>query len=121
SVALRADEQPPADQVAAPDDSGTAQNTGRTIFDVAKPKGPDFRKLLRPAQNHMRQAGPMLAQQDISGRASSAQQQAIDELDGLIAQLQKQCEKCGGQCNKPGSKTGHPKPGGKSGASPGQS
>jgi hypothetical protein len=69
----------------------------------------------------MRQAAATLAQQDISGRASSAQQQAIDELDGLIAQLQKQCEKRGGQYNKPGSKPGQPKPGGKSGASPGQS
>jgi hypothetical protein len=97
-----------------------ASASGRTIFD-AKPKGPDLRKLLRPAQNHMQQAAAALADGDVSGHASAAQQEAVTELDSLIAALQKQCEKCGGQCNKPGSKSTKPNPGGKSGQLPGPS
>jgi hypothetical protein len=98
-----------------------AQSSGRTIFDVAKPKSPNLRKLLRPAQNHMQEAATALTDGDVSGRASAAQEEAVTELDSLIASLQKQCEKCGGQCNKPGSKSTKPNAGGKSGASPGPS
>jgi hypothetical protein len=120
--AVRADNQPMSpDSAAAAVNDSQQQNTGRTIFDVAKAKGPDLRKLLRPAQSHMQEAAATLAREDVSGHASASQQQAITELDGLIASLQKQCEKCGGQCNKPGSKPAPPKPGAKSGPAPGQS
>jgi hypothetical protein len=114
-------ENAPSDQTSPPPSASATPSSGRTILDVAKPKAPDLRKLLRPAQNHMQQAATALDDGDVSGHASAAQQEAITELDSLIASLQKQCEKCGGQCNKPGSKSAKPNSGGKSGASPGPS
>jgi hypothetical protein len=70
----------------------------------------------------MRQAESVLAARDATGRASSAQQEAVSELDAMIAKLQKQCENCGGQCNKPPGPPQNkpPKPGGKKGSKPGE-
>jgi hypothetical protein len=64
----------------------------------------------------------VLKARDVSGRASSTQQEAVSELDLMISRLQKQCEECGGQCSTPGPVQNQPpKPGGKPGAAPGQS
>ena len=77
---------------------------------------------LKLVKDRMRQAESVLAARDASGRASSAQQEAVSELDAMIAKLQKQCENCGGQCNKPPGPPQNkpPKPGGKKGAKPGE-
>jgi hypothetical protein len=77
---------------------------------------------LKLVKDRMRTAESVLAARDASGRASSAQQEAVSELDAMIAKLQKQCENCGGQCNKPPGppQNKSPKPGGKKGAKPGE-
>jgi len=77
---------------------------------------------LKLVKDRMRTAESVLAARDASGRASSAQQEAVSELDAMIAKLQKQCENCGGQCNKPPGppQDKPPKPGGKRGAKPGE-
>jgi hypothetical protein len=75
---------------------------------------------LKLVKDRMRQAESVLAARDASGRASSAQQEAVSELDAMIANLQKQCENCGGQCNKPPGPPQNkpPKPSGTKGSKP---
>jgi hypothetical protein len=76
---------------------------------------------LQSVEARMRAAHSLLVANDASGLASSTQQQAIDEIDAMIAKLQKQCEQCGGQCKKPSTASSKPsKPGDKTGAKPGE-
>jgi hypothetical protein len=73
---------------------------------------------LRVVTLSMRAAQDTLALQDATGRASAAQRDAVNELDALLVKMQKQCDKCCSQCNKPGTANKPPKPG-KAGAKPG--
>lgn len=76
---------------------------------------------LKLVKERMQTAEAILAAHDASGRASTTQREVVSELDALIAKLQKQCEQCGGQCNKPSSPQDKPpKPGGKKGSKPGE-
>jgi hypothetical protein len=69
----------------------------------------------------MNNAASLLTAKNTSGEASTTQQEVVNELDAMIAKLQKQCESCGGQCSKPpGPSTKPPKPGGKSSSKPGE-
>jgi hypothetical protein len=69
----------------------------------------------------MKDAESLLTAHEASGKVSAAQQEVVDELDAMIAQLQKQCEKCGGQCNKPPKPSEKPaKPTAKRGGKPGE-
>lgn len=77
---------------------------------------------LRPVTKRMRQAEAALKTPDATDRASVAQEQAVSELDAMIERLRQQCQKCGGQCNKPPvPQKKPPKPSAKAGAKPGQS
>jgi hypothetical protein len=76
----------------------------------------------------MQSAQSLLAAPDAAGRpgtvqlARSAQNDVVSQLDQLIAQLSKQCQCQGGQCDKPPSpNSGKPKPGSKPGAVAGKS
>ena len=77
---------------------------------------------LKSIQQLMKEAESMLAARDSSGKASATQQVVVNELDAIIAELQKQCEKCGGQCNKPPNPSDKSaKPSAKRGGKPGES
>jgi len=121
-----------------PGESAGLEDLGADLFDdgaskreLDRPEGEDLgagqggansKDWLKLVKDRMRQAESVLAARDASGRASSAQQEAVSELDAMIAKLQKQCENCGGQCNKPPGPLQNkpPKPGGKKGAKPGE-
>lgn len=64
----------------------------------------------------MATASDLIARGDSSGDTRDVQEEIVSELDKLIDQLNKQCQKCqGGACNKPGSQQTQqstPKPGG---------
>jgi hypothetical protein len=72
-------------------------------------------------QNGMQNASALLGQPTTPSQAGSlklagsAQHEVVSELDKLIAELSKQCQCQGGQCNKPPdpTKPGRPKPGSK--------
>jgi hypothetical protein len=113
------------------DGAPTSNNGGAAERKLVQPEGEDLgagqggagsKDWLKLVKDRMRQAESVLAARDASGRASSAQQEAVSELDAMIAKLQKQCENCGGQCNKPPGppQSKPPKPGGKKGAKPGE-
>jgi hypothetical protein len=76
---------------------------------------------LARVQQGMQNASMLLAQPAVNSQsgnlklAGSAQQVVVSHLDKLIADLSKQCQCQGGQCNKPPDPTqsGKPKPGGK--------
>jgi hypothetical protein len=112
------------------DDGAPTSNGGAAQRRLVQPEGEDLgagqwgagsADPLKLVKDRMRQAESVLAARDASGRASSAQQEAVSELDAMIAKLQKQCENCGGQCNKPGPlQNKPPKPGGKKGSKPGE-
>lgn len=65
--------------------------------------------------DRMLHARELLASQSSSGETRAVQEEIVSELDKLIEQLNKQCQKCGGgQCNKPGeqqTQRSTPKPG----------
>jgi hypothetical protein len=90
--------------------------------DVEEPQSAASRDgWLKNVQRRMKSAASLLASQNASGEASTTQQEVVNELDAMIAKLQKQCESCGGQCSKPpGPSPKPPKPGGKSGSKPGE-
>jgi hypothetical protein len=69
---------------------------------------------------HMQTARSQLEQQGVDHQASSAQSQAIDNLEAMIAELTRRKSECQGGAPKPGSKPkpGPPKPG-QGGANPG--
>jgi hypothetical protein len=69
--------------------------------DVGAEQGGGSNVALKHIEHRMKEAESMLAAHEASGKVSATQQEVVDELDAMIAQLQKQCEKCGGQCNKP--------------------
>ncbi len=113
------------------DDRAPTSNNGAAERKLVQPEGEDLgagqggagsKDWLKLVKDRMRQAESVLAARDASGRASSAQQGAVSELDAMIAKLQKQCENCGGQCNKPlgPPQNKPPKPGGKKGSKPGE-
>jgi hypothetical protein len=77
---------------------------------------------LEKVHSEMKEAETALVARDASGKASAAQQAVVDELDAMIADLQRECEKCGGQCNKPPSPSDErPKPSAKRSGKPGES
>jgi hypothetical protein len=69
---------------------------------------------------HMQTARSQLEQQGVDHQASSAQSQAIDNLEAMIAELTRRKSQCQGGASKPGSKpkSGPPKPG-QGGTNPG--
>lgn len=73
---------------------------------------------LERIEQSMHQASRLINRVDTSGETGRVQQQIVDDLDKLIAQMEKQCQ--GGQCNNPKpspqqeSQRSQPKPGGKS-------
>jgi hypothetical protein len=88
---------------------------------LAKPQPDDANdKRLALVVRHMQIARSQLEQQHVDHQASSAQSQAIDDLDAMIAELARQKSQCQDGAPKPGSKPkpGAPKPG-KTGANPG--
>ena len=58
----------------------------------------------------MGEAASALEAADVSGRASAAQTEALSELDALLAALQSECAKNGGQCAKPPQPAQRPSP-----------
>lgn len=69
----------------------------------------------------MQAAQRALASEDFSGRASSAQQAAIEELDVMLTRLQRQCQECaGGDQTQRIAQKSSPKPGQKPGTKPGE-
>jgi hypothetical protein len=113
------------------DDGAPTTNDGAAEHGLVQPEGADLgagqggagsKDWLKLVKDRMRQAESVLAARNASGSASSAQQEAVSELDAMIAKLQKQCENCGGQCNKPPGPPQNkpPKPGGKKGSKPGE-
>jgi hypothetical protein len=88
---------------------------------LAQPQPDDANdKRLALVVQHMQTARSQLEQQHVDHQASSAQSQAIDNLDAMIAELTRQKGQCQGGAPKPGSKPkpGAPKPG-KTGSNPG--
>jgi hypothetical protein len=77
-------------------------------------------KALRHVMATMESAGLTIASKDYSGKASSLQGNAISELDAMLAQLEKQCEQCGGGSKPPSAQTKPPAPSSRPGASPGE-
>jgi hypothetical protein len=87
--------------------------------DIGAEQGGRSSNALKQVQQRMKDAESMLAARDASGKVSATQQEVVDELDAMIAQLQEQCEKCGGQCNKPTRPSNKPaKPSAKKGGKP---
>jgi gas vesicle protein len=87
--------------------------------DIGAEQGRRSSNALKQVQQRMKDAESMLAARDASGKVSATQQEVVDELDAMIAQLQEQCEKCGGQCNKPTRPSNKPaKPSAKKGGKP---
>ena len=84
---------------------------------------------LATIERGMQNAQSLLAQSAMEGSigafklAHSKQQDVVNQLDELIAQLSKQCQCQGGQCDKPPSpnQAGKPKPGSTPGATAGKS
>lgn len=89
--------------------------------DIGAEQGTASEAALEKVRRGMKEAELALAARDASGKASAAQQQVVAELDAMIADLQKECEKCGGQCNKPPSPSDErPKPSAKRSGKPGE-
>jgi hypothetical protein len=88
--------------------------------DVGEPRSTGQDGGLKSVQRRMKSAASLLASQDASGEASTTQQEVVNELDAMIAKLQKQCESCGGQCSKPPGPSSKPPKPGKSGSKPGE-
>jgi hypothetical protein len=90
--------------------------------DIGAEQGTPSDAALETVCQRMKEAEAALAARDASGKASAAQQMVVDELDAMIADLQRECEKCGGQCNKPPKPSDErPKPSAKRGGKPGES
>jgi hypothetical protein len=93
------------------------QATPGSQADAVNPSTAGFGKVTQ----HMAAAHAALSAADASGNASRAQRKVVEELDSMIAQLQKQCEKCGGQCSKSASSSKPPQmPSAKRGSKPGE-
>ena len=115
---------PPSDTSAQPA-VPKEQPSSTPLAPHASPLAPS-QPLVR-VQQGMQNAQSLLAQPGVATRpgavklAGNVQQEVVSELDKLIAELSKQCNCQGGQCNKPGEpKPGaKPKPGNKAGMASG--
>lgn len=80
----------------------------RRLLDPPKPPakidGEDIGESpLARISGRMAVAGELIASQNATGETRAVQEEIVSDIDKLIDQLSKQCQKCkGGQCNKPG-------------------
>jgi hypothetical protein len=77
---------------------------------------------LKQVAGRMERAESALSALDLSGSASNAQQEAVSALDAMLAALQRECERLGGQGSIQGPSASTPgKPDGMPGANPAES
>lgn len=112
--------KPVSEDTALPTQPNNELNTNPLLAPRSSPLAPS--QPLARVQQGMQNAQSLLAQPGVATRpgavklAGNVQQEVVTELDKLIAELSKQCNCQGGQCDKPGEpKSGSkPKPGNKS-------